>query len=96
MDYFLGVESHALNVLKCKCKTALVTSAIVVTCVVLLKFGACFVDSVVCQVHVEVIKVALLRGLVLASGKSTQTFVVKIHPQRIYAEKHHVYSEIEF
>lgn len=69
MDDFLGVKSHALNVLKCKCEAALVTSAVVIACVVLLKFGTCFVDSVIGQVHIEVVKVALLWGLVLASGK---------------------------
>ncbi len=46
--------------------------------------------------HVEVVKIALLWGLVLASGKSAKAFIVKIDPQRIYAAKHHVYSKIKF
>lgn len=96
MDYFFGVKSKALNVLEGKCETALVASAVVVTGVIFLEFGTCFVDRVICQVHVEVVEIALLWGLVLASGKPTKAFVVKIDPQRIYAAKHHVYSKIKF
>jgi len=46
--------------------------------------------------HVEIIKVIIIRPLVLLSCEPSQPHLVKIDPERVDPVQKHVYSEVEF
>ena len=54
------------------------------------------VDSVIRQMHIQVVKIVLIGSYVFFSCKSSQSFPEDEEPQGIDAIDEHIYSQIKF
>ena len=70
-------------------------SAVIIAFLILLKFWIFFVNCVVRQVHVQIIKIDLLRWLIFVSSQSAQPFVIKVYSHRINSTQHYVNPQIK-
>ena len=53
------------------------------------------IDSVVCQVHVQIVQIVLIRWSILARGQSAEALFVKENTERINTTQQNIDSQIE-
>lgn len=63
---------------------------------ILLKLVVELINSVVGQMHIQVVQIRILRCLVLLRCESSYSLLVNINSQRVHSVKKHVNSEVEF
>ena len=92
----LSIVSHPIEVPKDGCEGSLMSLIIIFLILVLLKVVIVFVDSIVCEMHVQVVHVVIIRHLVLLSGESSKTPLMQIYAERVHTIEEGIDSQIKF
>ena len=99
LDLLLQLPSivpHPLEVPKDGSEGPLVPLVIIVLVLVLLKVVIVLVDGIVCQVHVQIVHVEIIRHLVLLGGESCEATLMQVDTQRVHTIKEGIDPQIEF
>ena len=96
LPQLLSIVPHPFKVPKDSCKGSLMPLIIVILILVLLKVVIVLVDCIVCEMHVQIVHVEIIRHLVLLSGESRKTPLMQVDAQRVHTIEEGIDSQIEF
>ena len=68
---------------------------IILFILILLKLVTIFIDSIVGQMHIQIVHIAVARCLIFFSRETRKTLFMPIYSQRVYSVKKSIDAQIE-
>ena len=90
------IMTKLLDVLEGKSETAFMSLVILINSCIDNIVSSRFVDGVVCQMHIQIIQVALSWRFVFCCCKSAKPFLIEINSQGVNTTKQNINSQIKF